>query len=355
MGKWALLERIADSADAVLQRQGHVSAIDMLTQARVLEPVHVQAWRRGRVEYLEQEIQWRGDKLGEALEFFQVWAGRNGLRAEESQPEGRDGASTAPLRFTANDDPARDRVYRLRYFRPSATDRERRRIVDSETAAPDLLVYDTLRDSVCGECQAELGKGALIVLEKGAAVCLACADLDHLVWLPRGDAALSRRARKYSGLAAIVLRFSRARKHYERQGLLVDEAALERAESECLEDEAARAARRARDAERRDRGDADLARRALDAIRTIFPGCPAAEAESIARHTMERGSGRVGRSDAGRELDPEALRLAVRAHVRHRHTEYDSLLMHGVDRAAARGAVVSAVDAKLHAWADPNG
>ena len=63
---------------------------------------------------------------------------------------------------------------------------------------------------------------------------------DHLVFLPRGDAALTRRASKYSTLRAVVVRFSRSRERYERQGLLVEEAALTRAEQECLSDAEAR-------------------------------------------------------------------------------------------------------------------
>ena len=40
------------------------------------------------------------------------------------------------------------------------------------------------------------------------ALCLTCADLDHLAFLPPGDAALTRRARKYSTLAAVVLKWA---------------------------------------------------------------------------------------------------------------------------------------------------
>lgn len=68
--------------------------------------------------------------------------------------------------------------------------------------------------------------------QRKGALCLACGDLDHLVFLSAGDAALTRRARKYSILSAVVLKWSRARKRYERQGLLVEECALEKAEWE---------------------------------------------------------------------------------------------------------------------------
>jgi hypothetical protein len=57
-----------------------------------------------------------------------------------------------------------------------------------------LVVFSILRDSACGECNKELGKGALPLMEADRPLCLSCADLDHLIYLPRGDAALTRRA-----------------------------------------------------------------------------------------------------------------------------------------------------------------
>ena len=87
----------------------------------------------------------------------------------------------------------------------------------------DLKVFISNRESKCDECGENIGHHAWIVLrgDKGA-ICLTCADLDHLVFLPSGDAALTRRSRKYSRLSAVVLKWSRARKRYERQGLLVE-------------------------------------------------------------------------------------------------------------------------------------
>jgi hypothetical protein len=41
----------------------------------------------------------------------------------------------------------------------------------------------------------------------------------------------------------VVVRFSRSRTRYERQGILVEEAALESAEAQCLADEDARGRR----------------------------------------------------------------------------------------------------------------
>jgi hypothetical protein len=72
--------------------------------------------------------------------------------------------------------------------------------------------------------------------------------------------------------------------------------------------------------------------------------------QAIAAHTALRGSGRVGRSAAGRALDSEALKLAVVAAVRHGDTRYDDLLMAGVDRAQARAEVREEVAQVLDGW-----
>jgi hypothetical protein len=89
--------------------------------------------------------------------------------------------------------------------------------------------------SACGDTDA-----GWLAMDDGGPLCLSCADLAHLMFLGAGDAALTRRARKHSRLSAIVVRFSRARKRHERQGVLVEEPALGQAEAECLADEDAR-------------------------------------------------------------------------------------------------------------------
>jgi hypothetical protein len=221
---------------------------------------------------------------------------------------------------------------------------------DPNPSEKDLVVFIIVRDSKCSECQQELGKGRFLTMEDGKPLCMTCADLDHLVFLGSGGAALTRRARKHSKLWAVIVRFSRARRRYERQGLLVEETALGQAEEECLADIELREARRLRDEERRVEQDEVRAQHVEAKLREIFPDCPAPEAKAIAQHTNVRGSGRVGRSEAGRNLEEEALRLAAIAYVRHRHTDYDELLMRGMERALARQAVQAKIELILRRW-----
>jgi len=216
--------------------------------------------------------------------------------------------------------------------------------------AKDLVVFDILRESKCADCGKELLGGDFLFMEGERPLCLTCADLDHLVYLPRGDTALTRRARKHSALSAVVVRFSRARKRYERQGVLVEESALEQAGAKCSADAEQRSVRRERAEIYRNKQDQVLAMRMAESIRQMFPGCPAEEAQAIAAHTSVRGSGRVGRTASGRALEEEALRAAVVASIRHRHTKYDRLLMKGLGRMDARDTVRDDIDRVLESW-----
>lgn len=82
----------------------------------------------------------------------------------------------------------------------------------------------------------------------------------------------------------------------------------------------------------------------------LFPGCPAAERDVIAKHACEKYSGRIGRSAAAQEFDPEAIRVAVHAHIRHNHTRYEELLASGKTRKRARSAVHDAVKKLAERW-----
>jgi hypothetical protein len=217
-----------------------------------------------------------------------------------------------------------------------------------------LTVFISSSASSCDECGQDLGRGAWITLagEKGA-LCLSCADMDHLVFLPSGDAALTRRARKYATMAVVVLKWARARKRYERQGLLVESQALEQAENECLADSEARKRRRAREALRRERLDREYTVRFARRVSALFPGCPSGREVAIAEHACLACSGRIGRTAWAKRLDEEAVRLAVVAHVRHAETPYDELLMMGHDRREARDIVNDRVDRILEQWRAP--
>ena len=215
----------------------------------------------------------------------------------------------------------------------------------------DLKVFISSQDSTCGECGENLGRHAWITLrEDKGALCLSCADLDHLIFLPAGDAALTRRSGKYSTLSAVVLKWSRARKRYERQGILVEEAALQRAEQECLADEEVRARRNERQAEKRAGLDQEYVSSFARRVRELYPYCPEGREQIIAEHACQKYSGRVGRSAQAKQLDEKSIMLAVIAHIRHAETNYDELLFQGKERWEARDEVEDEIDKVMKCW-----
>jgi hypothetical protein len=215
----------------------------------------------------------------------------------------------------------------------------------------DLVVFMLRRAaSICGECGRELHRGNLIRLQGENALCLECADMDHLEFLPRGDAAITRRSAKYSKLWAVVVEWSRSRKRYERQGILAEPEAIERALAESEADSEERAQRREREGVRRENLDRKYVAEFARAIREQFPGVPSGADIKIAEHACLKHSGRVGRSAAAKSFEPDAVFLAVQAHVRHAYTDYDELLFKHDDRHLARKRVRERVEIVLEEW-----
>jgi hypothetical protein len=341
MTRQDLEQRVTRAAEAALAEQRFVSAIDVLLGLGWLAPPHLDLWRQGRVESLERVVQANLSKVTVAMAAFQRWGRDRGLNPSETDYVART-RDRRQLRFSVSGDAAIERAYRTHWVSPDLS----QRAVERQSRAPDLVVISPLKEWTCSSCGET---GDLLFMEDAGPLCLDCSDLAHLVFLPSGDAALTRRAKKASGLSAVVVRWSRSRKRYERQGILAEAEAIERAENECLSDAEVRARRRERGQARADE-DVRLAAELAAAIRALFPGCPVDRAEAIARHAATRGSGRIGRSAAGRVLDPDAVRLAVAASVRHVDTGYDRLLMSGVDRETARRQVRLRVEDVLSAW-----
>ncbi len=343
-------DRVLRAAEEALSEHQYVSVIDILSGIRLLEPVHVEAWRKGLIEFLEEMIQGSPQKISRAIEIFWDWAKAEGLKPMETHYSRNTRAGTEPLRFSRSGDAAVEKVYTLHYVSAVLPERKQEQIKEKLSRPAQPVVFEIIRDSACSECGAELESGSMLFMEGAQPLCLACARLDDLEYLGAGDAALTRRATKYSARSAVVVRFSKSRGRYERQGILVESLALERAEQECSEDAGTRAKARAVAAIQRETADRALVAQMISRLASLFPGCPPDELASIAAHTAARGSGRVGRTAAGRNLEPQALSAAVAAAVRHRHSAYDALLASGVERDIAREQVAAKVQAKLRDW-----
>lgn len=81
-----------------------------------------------------------------------------------------------------------------------------------------------------------------------------------------------------------------------------------------------------------------------------FPDMPSKDVRDVLDHAFLKGSGRVGRSGTMKS-EEDKVRLAVEAHIRHVHTDYDKLIEDGMDRDDARDVVWDTIKEVKESWA----
>jgi len=224
-----LAERVAKAAETALAAEHYVSPLDVLVGIGWLDPGAARRWRQGQIDCLEEALRTNPSRISEAMKLFGSWASSKGLLASETDYVARTPQRQA-LRFTRSGDPAIEQLYRTHWISPELSERKRERLAEKASRAPELVVIRPLnREWACHRCG---GTGDLLVMENPGPACLRCVGLDDLEFLPAGDALVTRRVRAKSARSAVVVRFSRSWRRYERQGLLVEPEALTDAERE---------------------------------------------------------------------------------------------------------------------------
>jgi hypothetical protein len=164
------------------------------------------------------------------MELFRSWATAQGLTASSTAYVART-PRRQTLRFSRSGNPAIEASYRTHWVSPDLSEKKRERLTERANRAPELVVVQPLNSEwTCHRCG---GTGNLLMMETPGPACLRCTGLDDLEYLPAGDTLLTRRARAKSTRYAVVVRFSRTRRRYERQGLLAEPQALADARREA--------------------------------------------------------------------------------------------------------------------------
>lgn len=342
--------RVLVAAERAFKTHGFVSFVDVMIGIGFLAESNLKVWRLGRIPTIADLLQGGPPKLNRAVELLRQFAREHGpvepeARFTRQTPRGEEDLQIAPEGL---EDKAQ--YLKLRWMPEHFADENHERKVQKAERATDPVAFIVSRDSKCSECGVEIEQGDMLYMDANEPLCLACAGMGELEFLPAGDTALTRRSTKYSSRKIVVVKFSRSRGRYERQGILAEADAIAKAEEECAEDADERAADRAKAEKHRVQQDKRFAAEFTRAVLDLFPRCPPDQAQRIAQHTAVRGSGRVGRSAAGRAFDREAVTLAVRAAVRHELTNYDELLAKGVERADARAKVADKIEKIVDRW-----
>jgi hypothetical protein len=227
-----LADRVVAAAEAALAAQDYVSPVDVLVGIGWTESGTVKRWRQGQIDCLESALQTSPSRVSEAMTLLRSWAAERGLLPSETQYVARTPQRQA-LRFSKGGDPGVEQLYRTHWVSGELSEKKREHLAEKASRAPDLVVIQPLNDEwKCNRCG---GTGDLLVMENPGPACLRCVGLDDLAFLGAGDALLTRRAKAKSPRHAVVVRFSRSRRRYERQGLLVEPQALAQAQRELAE------------------------------------------------------------------------------------------------------------------------
>lgn len=214
-------------------------------------------------------------------------------------------------------------------------------------------VFISRRDKLkCNKCNQNIKKGDFAVseFEKGEALCFKCSPFKHLVFLPSGDAALTRRSKKYASLSAILQQWNNRRRRYERRGIFVDQTSIDLAKKECSADKEQRKIKNLKAAAKREQQDIEYIKMFSLKIRELYPSMPKGREEAIARHACEKYSGRVGRTAAAKDFDNDMIERAVIAHIRHHETEYDNLFGQGRRKRDIRDDIKPLITKILKRW-----
>src|SRR6202790_5679679 len=160
------------------------SAIDVLTGTGLLAATHVETWRKGRVDFLERVIQGNLKKISLSMAMFRHWALEKGLKPSETGYVRRARIGTVDLRFSKSGDPGIEKSYRTHYVSPALSETKQQRLQEKLNQSPKPVVFQNLREAQCSECGAEIEQDSLLSMELEQPLCLRCARLDDLEFLP---------------------------------------------------------------------------------------------------------------------------------------------------------------------------
>jgi hypothetical protein len=170
-----LFNRVVEAAEAALVDHSFVSAIDVLCGMGLLAPTQVEAWRKGRIDFLERVIQGNLHKISSSMAMFRRWANEKGLKPSETRYVQGTRTGVVNLQFSKSGDPEIEKNYRTHFVSPALSEQKQKRLQEKLEQAPQRVVFQILRDSQCSECGAAIERDSFLVMEAKQPLCLPCA------------------------------------------------------------------------------------------------------------------------------------------------------------------------------------
>ena len=220
-------------------------------------------------------------------------------------------------------------------------------------ATSNHTIYTNKKEKLtCPKCKKHIEKESFVVFENenSKGICFKCSPFATYLFLPPGDAAMTRRSKKHSEYCGVVFERNQRRRRLERRGQYIEAFALSKARSECDLDKNKRALTNQKASVVREKQDKIYIEEFAKVIRVHYPNCPPNREVEIASHACEKYSGRVGRSASAKEFDKQKVDLAVEAHIRHKETNYDTQFNKGKKKREIRSGVKFDIVRVMNSW-----
>jgi len=154
-----LKQRALQAAEEALYKQQFVSPIDVFIGMKLLQPIHVDDWRKGRIPYLERVIQGSLGKITFCMKCFRAWAKEKGLKPSPTIYLARTSGPKRELRFSVSGNPEIEQSYRTHYVSPTLSEIKKKKLQEKLDKPPELVVFRTVQDSQYSQCKKELHNG----------------------------------------------------------------------------------------------------------------------------------------------------------------------------------------------------
>lgn len=163
-----------------------------------------------------------------------------------------------------------------------------------------------------------------------------------------GDAYVTRHVKLRSEVVYCRMKKSKRLGFSKLIGILAPPEIVEEVLADAKQTKRQREAQKNLAAIHRNRRETELNRQRVAMLKQMLPGIPEGEADAVVERAFEVGSGRVGRTSA--LSDEEKLHAATIAHIRHCHTDYESMLGDGIEREEARQCVAGKIQRVYGDW-----
>ncbi len=119
MNRTDLRQRALNAADHCLKTKRHIALVDVFIEIGRLSRQDYDAWRHGRVPYLERVITLNLSQINEACRTVHANSRKGGLKASWTAYVKRGKGSRPPLRFTKSGNAVLERQWATHYLSPN--------------------------------------------------------------------------------------------------------------------------------------------------------------------------------------------------------------------------------------------